>query len=237
MEELTVDTIQEFLESITTGRKPQTRKIRYPHLTSFFNFVLNNLIPKFQNPCDSPLLRKLFRPKITTKWNIIEKKAVDEIIFRSNKTRNRFILELMARGDMRIGEVLKLTASYLQDRKLRLREPKSGREHEVVFIPQKVADRLQEYAVKRCKTDEDQIFPISYEAARMMVAKAGKIVGVFLRPHDLRRYAATFASRSAVPIEIVSKVILRHSNLSTTQRCLGKITDTEAMKWIENLHG
>jgi len=58
-----------------------------------------------------------------------------------------------------------------------------------------------------------------------------------IRPHDLRRYAATFASRSGVPIEIVSKVIMRHSNLSTTQRYLGKITDTEAMKWIENLYG
>ena len=138
---------------------------------------------------------------------------------------------------MRIGEVLKLTASDLQDRKLTLREPKSGREREVVFIPQKVADRLREYAEKRCKTREDRIFPISYETARMMVAKAGKMVGVPLRPHDLRRYAATYASRSGVPIEIVSKVILRHSNLSTTQRYLGKITDTEAMRWIENLYG
>ena len=106
----------------------------------------------------------------------------------------------------------------------------------MAFIPQKVADRLREYATKRCKTTEDRIFPISYETARMMVAKAGKMVGVPLRPHDLRRYAATFASRSGVPIEIVSKVILRHSNLSTTQRYLGKITDTEAMRWIENLY-
>jgi len=78
-----------------------------------------------------------------------------------------------------------------------------------VFIPQKVADRLREYSVKRCKTSDDRIFPISYETARMMVAKAGKMVGVPLRPHDLRRYAATYASRSGVPIEIVSKVILR----------------------------
>jgi len=42
--------------------------------------------------------------------------------------------------------VLKLTASDLHDRKLTLREPKSGREHEVVFIPQKLTDRLREYA-------------------------------------------------------------------------------------------
>ena len=39
-----------------------------------------------------------------------------------------------------------------------------------------------------------------------------------LRPHDLRRHAATFASRSGVPVEIVSKVILRHANLFPTQR-------------------
>ena len=105
--------VQAFLESITNGRKPQTRKIRFAHLTSFFNFVHNNLSPGFQNPCNSPMMRKLFRPKITTNWSIIEKDAVDEIIFRSAKIRNRLILELMARGGMRIGEVLKLTASDL----------------------------------------------------------------------------------------------------------------------------
>jgi hypothetical protein len=54
---------------------------------------------------------------------------------------------------------------------------------------------------------------------------------------DLRRHAATCGSRSGIPIEIVSKVILRHFNLSTTQRYLGKITDPEARRWIENLYG
>jgi integrase/recombinase XerD len=106
----------------------------------------------------------------------------------------------------------------------------------VVFIPEKVADRLREYAAKRCSTGGDRISPISYKTARMMVAKAGKMVGVPLRPHDLRRYAAAYAPRSGVPIEIASKAILRHSNLLTTQRYLGNITDTEAMRWIENLY-
>ena len=72
----------------------------------------------------------------------------------------------MARGGMRIGEVLKLTANDFRDRKLTLREPKSGREREVVFIPQKVADRLREYAAERCKTGEDPIFPISYNSSK-----------------------------------------------------------------------
>ena len=39
------------------------------------------------------------------------------------------------------------------------------------------------------------------------------------------------------PIEIVSKVILRHADLSTTQRYLGKVDDTEAIRWIETLYG
>jgi len=69
-----------------------------------------------------------------------------------------------------------------------------------------------------------------------MVAKTGSVVGIHLRPHDLRRHAATYASRSGVPIEIVSKVILRHSNLSTTELYLGKISDVEALKWIDNLY-
>ena len=97
------------------------------------------------------MLRKLFRPTVTVRWNIIEKETVDEIIFRTTNVRNRLILELMARGGMRVGEVLKLRFCDIQDRKLIIKDPKSGKEQEVVFIPQKVADRLQEYARQKCR--------------------------------------------------------------------------------------
>ena len=90
---------------------------------------------------------------------------------------------------------------------------------------------------KRVSKQGKRVLPITYAAARMVVKKAGKLAGMALRSHDLRRHAATYASRSGVPIEIVSKVILRHANLSTTQRYLGKISDTEASRWIDNLYG
>jgi len=163
------------------------------------------------------MLRKLFRAGWTTHWNILEKEVVDEIIFRTTKPRNRLILELMARGGMRISEVLNLTPGDVEDRKLTLREPKSGREQEVVYIPQKVADRLRAYIRDKGIQPGQRIFAITYAAARMIAKKAGSLVGVHLRPHDLRRHAATYASRSGVPIEIVSKVTLRHANLSTTK--------------------
>ena len=98
----------------------------------------------------------------------------------------------------------------------------------------KVKRRLDPHS---CRNLNNRVFPISYEAARIMVLNSGKMVGIHLRPHDLRRHSATYASRSGVPIEIVSKVILRHANLSTTQLYLGKISDTEAIWWVENLYG
>ena len=46
-----------------------------------------------------------------------------------------------------------------------------------------------------------------------------------------------YDSRSGAPLEIDSKLLLRHSNLSATQKYSGKISDVEAMRWINNLHG
>jgi integrase/recombinase XerD len=236
LNQLSTDDILSFLNRITVGKKSSTKRVRYAHLSAFFNFIKNNLVSDFKNPCDSPMLRQLFRAPTPPYWDFIEKETIDEIIFRTTMIRNRLILELMARGGMRIGEVLKLTPRDLSDRKLILRDPKSGRENEIVFIPKRVDERLKEYARSTCKNADDLLFPISYEAARFIVAKAGRLVNIKLRPHDLRRHSATYASRSGVPIEVVSKVILRHANLSTTQRYLGKISETEAISWIDNLY-
>jgi len=236
LKEITTEKALSFLNRVTEGKKKQTKKTRYSHLLAFFNFIKNHIDQDFRNPCDTPMLKKLFRAKPSYNWDIIEKETVDEIIFRTSKPRNRLMLELMARGGMRIGEVLKLTPADIYERRLTLKDPKSGREQEFIFIPQRLTDRLKDYVRQKDIQSHERIFPICYEVAREMVAKAGGVVGIHLRPHDLRRHAATYASRSGVPIEIVSKIILRHSNLSTTERYLGKISDVEAMKWIDTLY-
>ena len=226
-----------FMSTITVGTKQNTKKLRFTLLSAFFNYVKNSLDSDFQNPCDNPALRKLFRAVKPSQLKILEKDVVDEIIFRTRNQRNRLMLELMARSGMRVGEVLKLRPVDIEDRKAIIRDPKSGKEAEAVFLPQKVADRLRRYFREKDIKPDARIFPLTYAAARLIVLKAGDIVGVHVRPHDLRRHAATYASRSGTPLEIVSKVLLRHSNLSTTQRYLGKISDAEAMRWIDNLHG
>jgi len=214
---ITTDGILPFLTKISEGAKQSTKKLRYALISAFFNFIKTSYDSNLQNPCDSPALRQIFKEQRAIHWKILEKDVVDEIIFRTENPRNRLMLELMARGGMRVGEVLKLTPNDVEDRKVFIRDPKSGNEMELVFIPQKVADRLKEYI------RDKGIGP--------------ELVSIDLRPHDLRRHAATFASRAGTPLEIVSKIILRHSNLATTQRYLGKVSDIEAMRWIDNIHG
>lgn len=179
----------------------------------------------------------MFKGAQMAQWNILDKDVVDEVIFRTLNKRDRIILELMARAGMRINEVLNLKPKNIEGRKIKLITPKSGKGSEVVYIPQKLSNRLQDYILDNEIGSENKIFTIGYGTARLMVKRAGDMVGAKIRPHDLRRFAATYASRRGTPIEIVSKVILRHSNLATTQRYLGKVSNTEAIRWIEQLHG
>ena len=137
IDSITSDEILSFLNKLTDGAKQTTKRNRYSSLKAFFNFLKNSIDPNFQNPCDTPILRKIFKDRKPPPWPIFEKELIDEIIFKTTNPRNRIMLELMARGGMRVGEVLKIRPIDVQDRKIILPEPKSGKESEAVFIPQK----------------------------------------------------------------------------------------------------
>jgi hypothetical protein len=58
LNEVSTDDILDFMTKFTEGLKPQTKRIRFSHLTAFFNFMRINFDCDFKNPCDSPMLRK-----------------------------------------------------------------------------------------------------------------------------------------------------------------------------------
>jgi len=237
VDSISTNDILTFLAELTESRKQNTRRGRFMTLSAFFSLIINIFHPDLKNPCHSPAAKGLFRKPKAQQWTIFDKEIIDEAIYRTEHPRNRLMLELMARGGMRLSEVLGLRPIDINDGKLLLHVPKSGREQEIVFIPRKLSARLEFYVRDYGISADQRIFPISYAGARKVVVKTGNMLGVKLRPHDLRRHAATYASRAGVPIEIISKVILRHADLSTTQQYLGKISDIEATRWIENLHG
>jgi integrase/recombinase XerD len=124
----------------------------------------------------------------------------------------------------------------VNDRKLFLRKPKSGREQEVAFMPEAIATRLRSYIISQQFTGDHPLFPICYSTARSFIKKLGEKANVHIRPHDLRRHSGTYASRNGLPLEMVSKVFLRHADLKATQMYLGKVTDAEAIRWVDVLH-
>ncbi len=231
------DEIYHFLEQMTKTLSKSTRRLRYAQLKALFNFIIEKCLPDLKNPCNAHLLSKTFRMPRQTPKTILEKEIVDEMIYNTKNQRNRLMLELMARCGLRIGELLNIRASDVSERKLTIKTPKSGNESEVAFMPEQVAKRLGEYITHKGLSPDKRIFPICYSTARTFIKKLGSKLQINLSPHDLRRYSATYASRNGVPLEIVSKVILRHQDLKTTQIYLGKVSEHEAIRWMDILHG
>jgi site-specific recombinase XerD len=82
------DEILSFLTKLTDGTKQTTKRNRYSSLKAFFNFIKNSIDPNIQNPCDTPILRKIFKDRKPPPWPIFEKELIDEIIFKTTNPRN-----------------------------------------------------------------------------------------------------------------------------------------------------
>ncbi len=231
------DEIYQFLESLTEKLSKSTRRLRYAQLKAFCNFLIEKCNWNMRNPCNAPLLAKAFRTPKQVARRILDREMVEELIYKTKNLRDRLIVELQARCGLRIGELLKIKVSDVLDRKLILRGPKSGKDSEVAFMPEQVARRVNDYIQQKNIATEERIFPICYSTARALIKKLGTKLNVELTPHDLRRYSATHASRNGVPLEIISKVLLRHQDLTTTQVYLGKVSESEAIHWMDVLHG
>jgi len=127
LDSISSEEILSFLTSLNDTIKQLTQDTRYAYLKALFNFIRNNLDPQLQNPCDTPMLKKLFGLGKLTQWQMHEKETINEIIFRTTKALNRLMLELMARCGMRVGEVLKLPPWMWMTISLPLKIPKAGK--------------------------------------------------------------------------------------------------------------
>ena len=63
--------------------------------------------------------------------------------------------------------------------------------------------------------------PLQYDGILYAVKAAGKLVGIELRPHDLRRTFAGILEESGVPVTDIQRA-MRHSDVGTTSRYLEK---------------
>ena len=81
---ITSEDIMTFMSEMSNGTKRSTKKLRFTLLKAFFNYIKNSVDPDFQNPCDNPALRKLFKAGKPNQLKILEKDVVDEITLKSS---------------------------------------------------------------------------------------------------------------------------------------------------------
>jgi integrase len=180
------DEIFQFLETLTGNHSRSTRRLRYAQLKALFNFLIDKCNLNMKNPCDAPLLCKAFKTPKQVARRILDREVIEELIYNTQTLRDRLILELQARCGLRIGEALKIKVSDVVDRRLVLKEPKSGKESEVAFMPEQISKRLHDYIQQENLTPGDRIFPICYSTARALIKNLGGRLNVVLTPHDLR---------------------------------------------------
>ena len=74
-----------FLLLLTKNNKQATKRNRYSVLSSFYNFSINTALPALSNPCNTAVIKKIFKRPQAIQWQIIDKETVDEIIFPSRR--------------------------------------------------------------------------------------------------------------------------------------------------------
>jgi site-specific recombinase XerD len=121
------DEIFQFLKMVTGDHSKSTRRLRYAQLKAFFNFLIDKCNLNMKNPCDVPLLCKAFKTPKQVSRRILDREIVEELIYNTQTLRDRLMVELQVRCGLRIGESLKIKVSDVSDRKLVLKEPKSGK--------------------------------------------------------------------------------------------------------------
>ena len=149
LESIGAEDIYQFLEICTRSSSKSTRRLRYAQIKAFFNLIIENCCLDIKNPCSAPIVSKSFKMPKNKPRKILDKETIDEIVYNTKNLRDRLILELQARCGLRIGEVLRLKVSDVSDRKLILKEPKSGKDEEVAFMPEQIAKRLYDYIINK----------------------------------------------------------------------------------------
>ena len=225
-----------FLNKLTEGKQQATKRLRYQQLKAIINFAINSLDITMKQICSSQMLKTAFRAPKKIRKELPDREVIDMIIYRTDNKRDKNFFECLVRSGCRVGEILKLKVKNVLGSKLVLESPKSGKAFETAYLPDKVAQRLIDYIKEENMQPEDRVFPLSYSGARSLMNRINEKFNTKIKLHDLRRFAATHASRAGVPLEIISKAILRHSSTAITDTYLGKMSDSTAMQYVNGLY-
>jgi hypothetical protein len=82
-------------------------------------------------------------------------------------------------------------------------------------MPENVSRKQEEYIKEKAIPETHGSFHLLFNSTIHCQGLGAKLI--FMKPLMTSQYSATYASRNGVPLEVVSKVILRHQDLKTTK--------------------
>jgi integrase/recombinase XerD len=166
--------------------------------------------------------------KLPTVLLEVEAKALLEASTKTrNPQRDRLIIELLLKTGLRLGELLNLKISDIEEDHdvtfLKVNQGKGAKDRRIPIVDRHLVKELNAYTKKM--SQDTFLFDISARRVQYIVKDIAKKAGITknIHPHTLRHTAATLYLKKGVNIESVRKT-LGHSNFSTTQRYL-QLTD------------
>lgn len=187
-------------------------------MSSFYGFLVKEeLISK------NPMLKvdTVKQPKV--KKQAFTDDEVEKIRNSCKNLRDKALIETLLSTWCRVSEVEQMDIRDInRDGSMMVRG--KGQKDRIVYLNAKAKYAITEYLEAR--TDKNEALFVSLDkpydrlkksAIEIVTRSIGKRTGIDkCHPHRFRRTGATFALRSGMPIELVSK-LLGHEDLSTTQ--------------------
>lgn len=240
LSQLTPNSLLEWLQKFSEGKKPRSIILYHSCLSSFFNFCLA------EDYMDTVVMKKRWRPKVPdslpkylNEHEFSRVKATSEQL----SLRNRALFLFFSTSGCRISEVSQLNIEDidLEDRTTTVIG--KGRKIRQVHFSEECALVLKEYLRIR-SGDHSQALFINCRGGRLtcsgiyeVVRKLGKAAGLpsSLHPHKLRHTFATNLMSKGAELEFIADE-LGHSNLNTT-RIYARIPTENVILAYENMMG
>jgi len=220
-----VGDIDQFVDGqVKRGLKPSSINRRVASLHTFFEFLASEVPDEvWPNPVNH---RRHGIKQGTSLPRDASDSAVEALFAVIDDARDRAIFGLMVGAGLRVGEVVTLRLSYLEQapapgQAARLRVMGKGRKERFVWLTPRWVEIVEQWRQERPQVGHDFLFlnqhdrQLTVAGVQYRLREHIKVAGVFITCHQLRHTFARRLAEQRMPIESISK-LLGHSQLGTT---------------------
>ena len=226
-EQVTVQDIDNFIDNQMENQlKPTTINRRIASLHTFFEYLASEEPDKaWPNPVNR---RRHALKQGQTLPRDASETEVNALFAVIDDARDRAMFGLMVGAGLRVGEVVALQSSHLEEpaqtgQMARLRVTGKGRKERIDWVTPYWYEVLTQWLAVRPEAKTDTLFlnqhqrPLSVSGVQYRLKQYCQRAGIQLTCHQLRHTFARRLAEQRMPVESISQ-LLGHAQIQTTQR-------------------